>query len=424
MHSLGVDSYRFSVSWSRILPRGRFGEVNTEGISFYNKVLDAILLKGIQPFVTLSHYDIPQELEDRYGAWLSPQIQEDFAYYAEICFEAFGEKVKNWSTFNEPNVMVDHGYKLGLYPPGRCSEPYGSCLSGNSHTEPFIAAHNVILSHAAAVDIYKNKFQEKQGGSIGIVISTTWFEPYTDTPIDQLAADRAKAFQMAWFLDPIVYGAYPPEMSQILGSRLPIFSSNEKRKLKDSLDFIGINHYTSLYAKDCMFYACDLGSFGTSGYVFRAGYKNGVPIGPETAMSNFYVTPDGLEKLVLYVMERYRNVPMIITENGYAQKSGSNLLAEDFVNDEDRVKFFSSYLTSLSKAIRKGADVRGYFIWSVLDNFEWLYGYSMRFGLYHVDYNTMERTPKLSAKWYQQFLKGPNITNVVSTMLKPTRLLK
>ncbi|KAK8940774.1 Beta-glucosidase 18 [Platanthera zijinensis] len=425
MQSLGVNSYRFSISWSRILPRGRFGEVNSEGISFYNKLLDALLLKGIQPFVTLCHYDIPQELEDRYGAWLSSQIQEDFAYYAEICFKEFGEKVKYWGTFNEPNVMIDKGYRFGTYPPSRCSEPYGYCSAGDSDIEPFIAAHNVILSHANAVDIYKNKYQEKQGGSIGIVMSTTWFVPYMDTPIHRMAAKRATAFELAWFLDPIILGAYPPEMVEILGSKLPAFSSNDKLKLRRTMDFIGVNHYTAMYAKDCKFALCnDLSHYESTGYTLRIGFRDGVPIGPTTDMPDFYVTPYGLENIVLQVMERYNNMPMIITENGYAQKSSINLSAKDFVNDEGRIHFLTSYLSSLSSAIRKGADVRGYFIWSIIDNFEWLYGYSLRFGLYHVDYNTMQRTPKLSAKWYSEFLKGcPNITTVVSNMSKPRRLL-
>ncbi|KAL0913004.1 hypothetical protein M5K25_016433 [Dendrobium thyrsiflorum] len=422
MHSIGVNSYRFSVSWSRILPRGRFGEVNSEGISFYKNLIDALILKGIQPFVTISHYDLPQDLEDRYGAWLNSQIQEDFGYFAEICFREFGDKVKYWSTFNEPNVMVYKGYLEGTYPPGRCSEPYGHCSSGDSDMEPFVAAHNVILSHATAVDIYRKKYQEKQGGSIGIVMSTTWYEPYEDTPVHRIAAARASAFEIGWYLDPMIYGSYPPEMTQIVGSVLPTFSSSDKKKLNNSLDFIGINHYTSMFAKDCLFSVCNQGPFTSNGSLLRIGHSNGVPVGPTTDMPDFYVTPKGMEKIVLYVMERYKNLPMIITENGYAQKSDRKLSMEDFINDEDRVEFLSSYLTSLSRAIRKGADVRGYFIWSLIDNFEWVFGYSERFGLFYVDFNTQQRTPKLSAKWYKEFLEGPKIKTTASNMLKTRRL--
>ncbi|RLM65484.1 hypothetical protein C2845_PM16G13670 [Panicum miliaceum] len=198
MHSLGTNAYRFSISWARILPKGRFGKVNPEGIDFYNELIDSLLLKGIEPFVTLTHYDIPQELEDRYGAWLSAEIRRDFGHLADVCFAAFGDRVKYWATFNEPNVAVRKGYMLGTYPPERCSPPYGSCARGDSGAEPYVATHNVVLAHATAVEIYKRKYQSKQKGLIGIVMSTTWYEPLTDAPEDRLATERALAFDVPW----------------------------------------------------------------------------------------------------------------------------------------------------------------------------------------------------------------------------------
>ncbi|XP_038972721.1 beta-glucosidase 18-like [Phoenix dactylifera] len=409
MHHLGVNSYRFSISWSRILPRGRFGKVNSAGIAFYNRLIDALLLKGMQPFVTLNHYDIPQELEDRYGAWLNPQIQKDFGHYADVCFRAFGKKVKYWSTFNEPNVVATKGFMTGEYPPQHCSKPFGDCLSGDSNIEPYIAAHNIILAHATAVEIYKKKYQAKQGGSIGIVISSSWFEPLRDIPADRLAVQRALAFETAWFLDPIVFGEYPPEMRQILGLRLPTFSSEDRRKLQYKLDFIGINHYTSHYAKDCMFSPCEEGSTGSTAFVISTSERNGIPIGTPTSMPSNYVVPEGMEKIVMYTMQRYNNITMVVTENGCAQGSTRNDPTTNMLNDKDRVEFLHSYLTALTRAMRQGADVRGYFIWSLLDNFEWLYGYTQRFGLYHVNFETQERTPKLSAKWFKEFLEGPEV---------------
>ncbi|XP_058094673.1 beta-glucosidase 18-like [Magnolia sinica] len=406
MHSLGVNSYRFSISWSRILPRGRFGEINKAGIEFYNKLIDALILKGIQPFVTLNHYDIPQQLEDRYGAWLSSQIQEDFGYFAEVCFKSFGDRVKYWTTFNEPNVLVKSGYLTGKYPPSRCSKPQGNCTAGESAIEPYIAAHNVILSHATATDIYKRKYQAKQGGSIGIVMSACWYEPLRDIPADRSAAQRALAFDIAWFLDPIIYGDYPPEMHQILGLRLPTFSSTDRRKLQNKLDFIGINHYSTLYAQDCMFFPCNSGATTGDTYALITGEKDGRPIGTPTAMPTFYVVPWGMEKTVMYFKERYNNTPMYITENGYAQDGENGVSKKELLNDMERVEYLRSYVTSLTASMRKGADVRGYFVWSLIDNFEWLYGYTLRFGLYHVDYDTLERTPKLSARWFKQFLNG------------------
>ncbi|XP_061345549.1 beta-glucosidase 46-like isoform X2 [Gastrolobium bilobum] len=196
MEDLKVNSYRFSISWTRILPKGRFAEVNLAGINYYNRLIDALLLKGIQPFVTLFHFDFPQELEDRYGGWLSPQSQEDFKVFADICFKSFGDRVKYWVTFNEPNLQVPLGYRGGKFPPCRCSGNFGDCREGDSEREPFVAGHNIILSHAAAVDIYRNTYQTEQGGKIGIVIHTDWFEPYSNSTADKLATERAQSFSV------------------------------------------------------------------------------------------------------------------------------------------------------------------------------------------------------------------------------------
>ncbi|KAK8273588.1 hypothetical protein V6Z12_D10G015900, partial [Gossypium hirsutum] len=400
MHSLGVNSYRFSISWARILPKGRFGEINEAGIKFYNNLIDGLLLKGIEPFVTLTHMDFPQELEDRYGSWLSPESQEDFAYYADICFKSFGDRVKYWVTFNEPSFQVKFGYQAGTFPPSRCSKPFGNCTYGDSEKEPFITAHNIILAHIAAVHIYRTKYQATQGGSIGIVLHCFWYEPISNSVADKLAAERAQSFSINWFLDPIIFGRYPQEMQDILGSILPEFSTTEKQKLNKGLDFIGINHYTSYYVQDCMFSACEPGP-GTSkmeGYCAQSSQKNGTPIGEPN------VYPQGMEKIVTYLKDRYHNVPMIITENGYGDMNKPNSTTESLLHDVERIKYLAGYLDALSTAIRKGADVRGYFVWSLLDNFEWNSGYTIRFGLHHVDYETLRRTPKSSATWYRNFI--------------------
>ncbi|XP_048127593.1 beta-glucosidase 18-like isoform X1 [Rhodamnia argentea] len=410
MHDLGVDAYRFSISWSRVLPKGRFGDVNSEGIEFYNNLIDALLVRGIKPFVTLNHYDIPQLLEDRYGGWLSSEIQLDFGYFAQVCFEAFGDRVTYWTTFNEPNVFIYDGYLSGTYPPGRCSYPFGNCSYGDSALEPYIATHNLVLSHATAAQIYRKYYQEKQGGMIGIVISAAWYEPYDDNPADRLAVQRALAFNFAWFVDPLVYGDYPPEMRQVVGSRLPTFTTEEQKKLDVKLDFIGINHYTTEYVKDCMFSFCTSALSMGEASVYVTGEKDGVYIGERTAMSTFFVVPRGIEGIVTYVKERYNNTPMFITENGYAQPTGS---IDDSLNDTKRIEFHEAYLAVLSEVVRKGADVRGYFIWSLLDNFEWLHGYLIRFGLHYVDFQTLERTPKWSATWYKEFLSQDNKTQTI-----------
>ncbi|KAI9124202.1 hypothetical protein K1719_005502 [Acacia pycnantha] len=405
MDALKVNSYRFSISWARILPKGRFGEVNLAGINFYNRLIDALLLKGIQPFVTLTHFDIPQELEDRYGGWLSPQSQEDFAYYADVCFKWFGDRVKYWTTFNEPNIQLSHGYRTANFPPSRCSKPFGDCIEGDSESEPFIAAHNVILSHAAAVDIYRTKYQREQKGIIGIVMNANWYEPISNSTADKMASERALSFNLNWFLDPIIFGKYPSEMEEILGSILPKFSSIEMVKLQKGLDFIGINYYYASYVKDCIFSTCKSGEgiTKTEGLYLKTKEKNGVPIGQPTSIG-WPIYPQGMEKVIRHVKDRYNNIPMFLTENGYGETDNPNATLEEHTNDVERVHYMEGHSKALFSAIREGADVRGYFAWSLLDNFEWEYGYTRRFGLHYVDYSTLKRTPKLSASWYKQFI--------------------
>ncbi|XP_022683921.1 probable inactive beta-glucosidase 14 isoform X3 [Setaria italica] len=204
MHSLGVNSYRFSIAWARILPRGRFGHVNPNGVAFYNALINALLQRGIQPFVTICHYDIPYELDKRYGGWLSPEIRKDYSYLADVCFRMFGDRVKYWITFNEPNMFTKSSYMYGRYPPGHCSRPYGNCAFGDSSTEPYIVGHNIVLSHANVVSIYKKNYHGKQGGRIGMTVLSRWYEPFRNTTTDILAVERALSFGAPWFLDPII----------------------------------------------------------------------------------------------------------------------------------------------------------------------------------------------------------------------------
>ncbi|CAI8611448.1 unnamed protein product [Vicia faba] len=407
MEAIEVNSYRFSISWTRILPKGRFGEVNLAGIDYYNRLIDSLLIKGIQPFVTLFHFDLPQELEDRYGGWLSPQAQEDFVLFADICFKSFGDRVKYWVTFNEPNLHVSVSYRIGIHPPCRCSGKFGNCSKGDSEKEPFVAANNIILSRAAAVHIYRNKYQTEQGGEIGIIVHSDWFEPLSDSVADKLAAQRAQSFSVNWILDPILFGKYPKEMETILGSILPEFSGNDIEKLNQGLDFIGINHYASYYAKDCISSVCESGpgTSTTEGLYLQTAQKDGVPIGELTPFDWLNVYPQGMRKTVNYVKDRYNNTPIFITENGYGSLYESNNTKEEYLSDVKRINYMSGHLDNLVTSMREGADVRGYFAWSLLDNFEWTYGFSVKFGLYHVDFTTQKRTPKLSASWYKHFIE-------------------
>ncbi|KAL1226129.1 Beta-glucosidase 45 [Cardamine amara subsp. amara] len=408
MTFLGVNSYRFSISWARILPRGRFGRINSSGIKYYNILIDALISRGIKPFVTLNHLDYPQVLENRFQSWLSPEMQKEFGYLADICFKHFGDRVKLWTTINEPNQQLILGYLYGIIPPSRCSSPYGNCSHGNSETEPFIAAHNMILAHAAAVSIYRTKYQKKQNGSIGIVVQTSWFEPISDSNADKEAAERAQSFYSNWILDPVIYGKYPKEMVNILGPTIPQFSSNEMKNLKNlRVDFIGINHYTSYFIQDCLISTCNTEhrALKAEGFALKLNKKGNVSIGELTDVDWQHIHPEGLHKMLNYLNDRYPNIPIVITENGFGDLQKPETTVKDLLHDTKRIQYMSGYLEALRAAMRDGANVKGYFVWSLLDNFEWLCGYKLRFGLFHVDLKTLTRTPKQSAYWYKNFIE-------------------
>lgn len=407
MASLGITGHKISISWSRVLPNGRHGDINWEGIRFYKKLINALLSKGIEPFVAINHYDLPQVFEDNYRGWLGTEMVEEYAYLANVCFKNLGDRVKYWMTFNEPNEWILLSYQQGIWPPNRCLEGSENCTQGGSENETFIAGHNLILAHASAVNIYRKNYQKEQGGQIGIALDFYWYEPISNSTADKAAAERGQAFIVHWFLEPIMHGTYPKVMKDILGPLLPEFSSSDLEILKDGLDFIGINHYNTFYAQDCLLSACEssvLGNTRVEGFVGRTLSKDGVLIGEPTGLPTMSIYPPAMEKLVTYVKERYPKMPVFITENGYCDLTDSNSSIEEIMNDTKRVEYLTSYLRSLGTAIRKGADVRGYFLWSLLDNFEWTFGYSRRMGLYSVDRVTLERTPKLSAYWYKQFI--------------------
>ncbi|KAL1298392.1 hypothetical protein HN51_042766 [Arachis hypogaea] len=419
MKYINLDAYRFSISWSRILPKGTLsGGINQEGIKYYNNLINELLANGIQPFVTLFHWDLPQALQDDYGGFLSPRIVDDFQDYADLCFKEFGDRVKHWITLNEPSTFSTAGYVIGMFPPGRCSDWQKlNCTGGDSGIEPYLVAHHLLLAHAAVVQLYKAKYQvplllERQNktstpkGLIGIILISHWFVPLSDTKLDQEAAQRAIDFMFGWFMEPLTRGDYPLSMRSLVGKRLPKFSKEEAMKINGSFDFLGLNFYTANYAAHAPHLQHATPSYLTDSLTILTTERDGIPIGPKAASFWFYIYPKGLYYLLLYIKEKHNNPLIYITENGVDEYNDPMLSLEEALADPYRIKFHTDYLFYLRSAIWNGVNVKGYFIWSLFDNFEWAEGYTVRFGIYFVDYNNdMKRCEKLSAKWLKNFLK-------------------
>ncbi|XP_017973289.1 PREDICTED: beta-glucosidase 12 isoform X2 [Theobroma cacao] len=389
MKKVGLDSFRFSISWSRILPKGKLcGGVNPLGVQFYNNLIDDLLANALKPFVTLLHFDHPQALEDDYGGFLSPKIVDDYVDYADFCFKTFGDRVKHWVTMNEPN-----GWSLG--------GANGSAAS--SPTESYILARHLLLSHAAAVKLYRKKYQASQKGKIGITIITNWFIPKSDATADRKAASRALDFLFGWFVDPLIFGEYPKSMRSMVGRRLPKFTEAESKMLKGSIDFLGVNYYTANYAENAP--PSNTAIAANDSRVNLTTEKDGVPIGTPTAVSWLFIYPKGLRGLMLYIKEKYNNPPIYITENGVAEANNASLTVKEALKDSTRIRYLDGHLKSLLKAIREGVNIKGYYVWAFLDDFEWTSGYTLRFGFTYIDFkNNLRRYLKYSAYWFKMFL--------------------
>nr|POE91733.1 beta-glucosidase 17 [Quercus suber] len=356
MKEIGLDFFRFSISWTRILPKGKIsGGVNQKGITFYNNLINELLSQGLKPFITLFHWDVPQALEEEYGGFLSQNIVDDYHNYVDVCFKEFGDRVKYWVTINEPNVFTIGGYVTGVDAPGRCSNYIGNCTYGNSGTEPYIVGHNLLLSHAIAVKLYKEKYQASQMGEIGISIQSLWYVPKYQTVASTKAALRALDFMLGWFVDPIIFGDYPKTMRALVGTRLPVFTESQSKMLKGSLDFLGINYYTARYADDSTSSSTINISYTTDSHVNLTTEKDGIPIGQPTAADWLYIYPRGIRELVLYIKKKYNNPPIYITENGVADNGSSPI--QEALNDILKIKYYYSHLSYLLEAIRAGVDM-------------------------------------------------------------------
>ncbi|KAJ7982164.1 Beta-glucosidase [Quillaja saponaria] len=403
MKEIGLDAYRFSISWSRVLPSGKLsGGVNQEGIKYYNNLINELLSNGIEPFVTLFHWDLPQALEDEYDGFLSSKIVKDFADYADLCYKEFGDRVKHWITLNEPMAFSSIIYTIGTYaPPQRCYKWLAPNCTYNSTAERYIVAHNQILAHAAAVKVYRENYQISQKGEIGISLNSLWIIPLTKSKADKDAASRALDFTLGWYMEPLNSGSYPAEMYKYVGGFLPSFSREQSLMVKGSFDFIGLNYYTSNYAADIPCNIQNPSIFPVIEYcVNLTTERNGKPIGPKVT-DYFYIYPKGIRELLLYTKNKLNNPVIYITENGVNEINNGIISLEDDI----RIHYIHHHLSYLRKSIVEGVNVKGYLTWSLLDNFEWTEGFTLRYGLVFVDYNNgLKRYPKKSAYWFKEFL--------------------
>jgi beta-glucosidase len=374
MRELGLNAYRFSISWSRVLPEGR-GRVNAAGLAFYDRLVDTLLHAGIQPNVTLYHWDLPAALDDR-GGWLNPEIPLIFAEYAETVFKKLDDRVTMWATLNEPWVVTDGGYLQGVLAPGH----------RNLYEAP-IATHHLMRSHAAAVQAYRAVGKNR----IGIVVNLEPKYPASHIEEDLAATRRADAYMNQQYLDPILLGGYPEELREIFGEAWPDHPASELEYLKQPIDFVGVNYYTRAVTKN-----------DPSAWPVRAGRVTQ----PEHAYTEtgWEVYPEGLTDTLAWVTERYGRIPLYVTENGAAFYDPPKPI-DGHVDDPLRVAYYRSHLNASYKALCQGVDLRGYFAWSLLDNYEWSLGYSKRFGIVHVDYATQKRTPKASARFYSEVIR-------------------
>jgi beta-glucosidase len=373
MRELGIRAYRFSISWSRVLPQGT-GRANERGLDFYRRLIDLLLEHQIQPSVTLYHWDLPAALEDR-GGWAARDMPAWFAEYARLMFRTLGDRVPQWVTLNEPWVVFDNGYVSGIHAPGRCDWVEAGAVS-----------LNLLRAHGAAVAAFRAESKQQ----IGLVVNLVPIDPAMDSAADRAAAGRMDAYLNRQFLDPVFLGEYPEEMREMFGPTWPAIDAADAGLIRTPIDFVGINYYLRLYAAD------DSMAGPPRARIVDA------PNCPRTA-TGWEIHPTGLVKTLQWVRDRYGDKPLYITENGAAFDDRPDKNGD--VNDVDRVEYLRSHLRSARQAIGTGVDLRGYFVWSLLDNFEWHSGYSKRFGIVRVDYETQRRTPKSSARFYAKVIR-------------------
>ncbi|KAH8046062.1 beta-glucosidase [Aureococcus anophagefferens] len=400
MASLGVTRYRMSLAWPRLLPDGGGAALNPAGVAFYVAVFEELQKYGIEPLVTLYHWDLPQALDDSYGGWLDREIVADFANYADLCFAAFGDYATSWTTFNEALTFIGEGYGDGVHAPGRCSDR-DRCAAGDSMREPLVAGHHVLLAHAAAVAKFRARFDSTY--EIGMVNCgwMAWPLRGRGHAGDAEAAEAFMEAQWGWFYDPVIYGDYPDSLKKRAGADLPAFTAEEKEALKGSATTSGAEGIPHL---DGRFHVSTVDAAGAS-------------IGARAGSPWLYVAPAGLRDVLIWLDARYPGHSLLVTENGCAQPDA--LDAADAVDDGFRLAYLRDHVDAAAEASAAGVDVIAYYAWSLLDNYEWADGYSKRFGLVYVDYGTLDRTPKRSARWFARVLAAHAARTAAALVVVP-----
>ena len=369
MRELGLSAYRFSIAWARVLPSGR-GAVNLPGLAFYDRLVDRLLEQGISPSATLYHWDLPAALDDQ-GGWLTRDIAGWFADYAAVVVRRLGDRVALWATLNEPWVVSDAGYLRGTHAPGHAS------LS-----EAAIASHNLLRAHGAAIQAIR----AEGGRQAGLVVNLEPKYPASDRPEDLAATRRADAYMNRQFLDPVFLGRYPEELAEVYGAGWAAHPAEDFALIGQPLDFLGINYYTR-----------NVTTFDPTAEPLRA-----VRVRQDQHIHttvDWEVYPPAHTDVLMWVHNRYGSIPLYITANGAAFDDPS-AVDGPLLDDPLRVAYLRDHLRAAYEAMRLGVDLRGYFAWSLMDNFEWSAGYSKRFGLYHVNFESQRRTPKASARFY------------------------
>jgi beta-glucosidase len=375
MKRLGLTAYRFSVSWSRVLPNGT-GAVNPAGLGFYERLVDALLDAGIEPMVTLYHWDLPAALDDR-GGWLNPDVAHWFAEYAQTLYRRLDDRVKLWATLNEPWVITDGGYLHGALAPGH-----------RNFFEAPIASHHLLRAHGAAVQAYRAGGRHR----VGLVVNIEPKYPASDDSRDVAATRRAHAYMNEQYLDPIFFGRYPEEMKEIFGEAWPEWPARDFDLIRQPIDFLGVNYYTRSVTRH-----------DADAWPLRAArVKQDGAVYTET---DWEVYPPGMTDTLTWVRDRYGPIPQYVTENGAAFADPATAASEP-LEDAARVGYFRDHLKAVHAARGRGVDVRGYFAWSLFDNLEWSLGFSKRFGIVHVDFTTLKRTLKRSGLYYSKVIES------------------